>query len=880
MILRRCGVLGIALLCLASAALAQTPAGAAGSDAAHRNEAIKRYEGLLANPSPALQARRDEMMFRLGLLYLEQAQAAAPSGDQYGNRASYQRAVLLLEQVLQKPGSPYREDALYYRAIALEETGRHDEAMGQLKELIRSHPNSGHAAEVWFRIGNDAIQKNRIGEALSAYEEVLRRGEIRYRDQASYMFAWSAFALHQEARARAALVDLLNRLATAGQTEEGLGKEATELLAKVTRSEGNLAVFSGPWVGARPAWVEPALRRTAELYRETSAFADAGRAYEQLLRDFPDVPDADEIDQKLVECWMKAGDPARAEMARARLVARHQSGDRLQAESVAKVAPLLRDSALFLHEQARTQKRPDLYKKSIDAYGTLAASIAPGEARNEAVFLRAEAAKEAGDVALAAESYKEVAETRDPKRGEEAAFRRVALLEDLRTRGVANVDQMLAAYEDYFRLYPGGPREPELRVRQSGYFFDQKRYAESIAAGAQIVGRVTDPAARQKLELQLARAAFAAGDPAQCGTWVKRLLAEPNLPPDMKAQAVEIHATALYQHAEQLKDRPLEAAGQYELLSRLYPQHKTAPAALYNAAVLMRDQGAKDRAAQLFQRLLTEFPGSELTRDATVAATAIYTETGDHRSASTVLEQAAARRTGSPESADLLYQAATQAKEGGSAERAAELYEKFLRASSGSDLRAAVARLAIAKARFAAGKDQEAERYAQETISRAPMTATGDEPQRLQLVNAEARLLLGELAIRRYERVRLVEPLAKALPQKQAALDELVRQLTTAAGYGFADVSLASTFKIGYAQLAFANALMNAPRPRNLRPDEMSRYEELLREQVRPYREAAEKAFRLTLEKAQQAGIENEWTARARVALGEFGGVAGARPTT
>ena len=41
---------------------------------------------------------------------------------------------------------------------------------------------------------------------------------------------------------------------------------------------------------------------------------------------------------------------------------------------------------------------------------------------------------------------------------------------------------------------------------------------------------------------------------------------------------------------------------------------------------------------------------------------------------------------------------------------------------------------------------------------------------------------------------------------------------------------------------------------------------------MKPYREGAEKAFRLTLEQGKNAGIENEWTARARSSLVEFGG--------
>ena len=40
---------------------------------------------------------------------------------------------------------------------------------------------------------------------------------------------------------------------------------------------------------------------------------------------------------------------------------------------------------------------------------------------------------------------------------------------------------------------------------------------------------------------------------------------------------------------------------------------------------------------------------------------------------------------------------------------------------------------------------------------------------------------------------------------------------------------------------------------------------------MKPYREGAEKAFRNTLEQAKNAGVENEWTARARSSLVGFG---------
>ena len=543
----------------------------AAGDASARNEAVRRYESLLANDSPALAASRDEIMFRLGLLYLEDAQATNPGVGGYGNRDRYERALSLFQRVLANQDSVFREEALYYQAIAYEETGRSEQALNSFRTIAREFPASARASELYFRLGNDAVQKNRINEALTDYQEVLRRGDARYRDQSAYMYAWSAFAVRQTANARVTLIDLLQRMDAAGQQKVDLYNESIELLAKVIRSEGSTAPLSGPWVGPKPAFAPIALRRTADLFKETSGFREAAMAYEQLERDYPDPATADDLDKLVIECYAKAGDGPRAEEARERLVSRHVSGGKLAAASAAQVAPIVKDSALYLHQRARETKQPDLYRHAVQAYQIYADSIAEGPARSEALFLQADALKDAGDWSNAVDRYKAVAEVRDPAHGEESAFRRIALLEDAKAHGQADVGKVLAAYEDYFKTFPGGPHEVELRNRQAAYLFDDKRYADALVAGGAVVNRVQAPADRQKLELMLARAAFQAADYPQSANWIGKLLSEPNLPPATKSEADEIRAAAILKSAEALKDRPFDAASQYELLARLYP---------------------------------------------------------------------------------------------------------------------------------------------------------------------------------------------------------------------------------------------------------------------------------------------------------------------
>lgn len=843
-----------------------------------RSEAIRRYQNLLNSNSPAISTSRDEILFRLGLLYLEDAQAAGPGVGSYGNRDRYDQALSLFQQVLAQPGSIFREEALYYQAIAYEETGRSEQALNAFRTVVRDFPSTARASEVYFRLGNDAVQKNRIAEAENDYQEVLRRGDARYRDQSAYMFAWSAFALRQTANARVTLIDLLQRMDAAGQQKVDLYNESIELLAKVIRSEGSTAALSGPWVGPRPAFAPLVLRRTADLFRETSGYREAAMAYEQLEREYPDPAAADPLDKLVMECYLKAGDAARSQEARERLVSRHISGGKLEAATAAEVAPILKDSALYLHQRARETKQQDLYRRAVQAYQIYADTVTEGASHWEALFLQADALKESGDWTSAADRYKAIAEAHDAKHGEESAFRRIALLDDAKSRGQGDVARVLASYEDYFRTYPGGPHEVELRSREAGYLFDEKRYADALVAGGSVVARVGAPAERQKLQLMLARAAYAARDYNQSANWVGRLLTEPGLPPATKTEADEIRSAAILKSAESLKDHPLDAAGQYELLARVYPQHPSAPAALYNAAILYRDNGDRNRALGLLRNVVETYPKSDLARDATAAADDLYKQSGDAAGAANFLARAASSSGNTPESANLLYEAATRARAGNYTAQAVDFYEKFLRLRPPNDVRAATARIYIAKQYARQGRDGEAERMAREATSTTSLSGTPQEVQQAQLVLAEARLIVGDAALRRAESIRLAEPLATSLKKKQQAMELALEDLRAAAAYGFADVSLASYYKIGYAQLDFANAVMQAPRPRTLSADQRQQYDTALREQMKPYREGAEKAFRITLEQAKTAGVENEWTARARGSLVELGAASGAAP--
>lgn len=59
-------------------------------------------------------------------------------------------------------------------------------------------------------------------------------------------------------------------------------------------------------------------------------------------------------------------------------------------------------------------------------------------------------------------------------------------------------------------------------------------------------------------------------------------------------------------------------------------------------------------------------------------------------------------------------------------------------------------------------------------------------------------MIVGEAELRRFDQIRLTEPLTASLKQKQQAMKATLDELRAAPAYGFAEVYLASDHEMGY----------------------------------------------------------------------------------
>ena len=118
-------------------------------------------------------------------------------------------------------------------------------------------------------------------------------------------------------------------------------------------------------------------------------------------------------------------------------------------------------------------------------------------------------------------------------------------------------------------------------------------------------------------------------------------------------------------------------------------------------------------------------------------------------------------------------------------------------------------------------------------------TAGAQRSDRTRYLAATASLELAEPVRKRFEVVKLTQPLADSLKLKKDLMEDVIDAYTNASNYGVAEVTTAATFRLGEVYEQFSSDLMDSDRPADLAADALEQYEILLEEQAFPFEEKA-----------------------------------------
>ncbi len=849
----------------------------------------------LVSDDPELRA---EAMRRLGDLELEATEAdQLVQNIDALDHTGYNNAVGLYQQLLGAYPDYRRNDTVLYQlARAYEIGGRTDEALAVLGELVGKYPDTLLIDEVQFRRGEMLFLRKRYNDSEAAYEDVVKYGEeSRFYEQSLYKLGWSQFKLAWHENSLNPFFELLDRKVGDIEIEEGeqrlriLKRAERELVEDTFRvlsisfsyMEGAASIDAFFADRGNPKYSYVIYRNLGDLYLEKERYQDAAVAYEAFVAHDPYHPKAPLLQVEVIEAYKLGGFPSLVLEGKKDFVERYgMDGEfwvRNPRETNAEVAVYLKanltDLAQYYHAEAQKDGEINDYQEAANWYRKYLAYF-PGEADSANTnFLLAEILFESGDFAAATEEYERTSYDYDAhEQSAEAGYAAIlAYREHEKSLDGSAKDTWHAEYLDsglkFADTYPEHAESGAVLTTVAEDLFQQDQFDLAIAVGEAVVAK--QPAVDSKLLRTawtvIAHSQFDLRNFAVAESSYYNL--RNFTPADDSVANQEIKdriSSSIYKQGEQARDSgDLETAvTHFTRLGQAVPDSDIRATAEYDAAAALINLQAWDRASGVLEQFRADYPDSEFADDVTEKLAVTYLEAGRSGQAAAEFERIADAASSSDDvRREALWKASDLYKDTGTLSSEQRVLNNILARYPNPLAESIEARFRLLEIARQMGNDTEVVARLEEFVQ-IDATAGAQRSDRTRFLAAKASLELAEPVRRRFQVVKLTQPLADSLKLKKDLMEDVISAYTGAADYGVAEVTTAATFRLGEVYEQFSADLLDSERPAELEADALEQYEILLEEQVFPFEEKAIDLYKANSDRAPN-GVYDEWVRRS-----------------
>ena len=885
---------------------------------ADEDKAIAAYRNFLAVTPDA--AQRAEALRRLGDLSMASADNANAVTPTANGTPDYTAAVAQYRDYLKTyPNDPDNDRVLYQLARAQEQGGQLDDGLKTLDQLVARYPNTRYRDEAEFRRGELLFTLRQYPKAEVAYTLVLNgQKDNPYRERALYMQGWSKFKQGNLEEALTSFFGVLDGKIVAIPDEDldksdALTRADKELVDDTLRVVG-IALANLKGAESIPVYITSDDRRSYEfrvyeqlgrLYLAQERPKDAADTYAAFARLNPLDAEAPAMQAQVIAIDQEAGFDQLALAAKKDYVAQYGlDGEFRKAnpEGWEHAQPLVKTALAELaqryHSQAQKTKAQADYVEAAKWYRAWLAEFGSDPEAPENDFLLAEVLYDSGQYSAAAVEYERTA-YEYPAHPHSADAGYAALLahtaEQKGIAGDALAPMQRTAVDSELRFaaaFPADSRTPAVLTNAADTLFklhDNERAAR-VAEQVLALQPPATPAQRRVAWTLVAHTSFEAGqfDRAEKAYGEVLALAPANDP--ARGELTERLAAAIYKQGEQARTAGDNqgAAANFARVAVAAPGSAVRANAEYDAAaalIALKDWAGAARTLEDFRQ---RYPQNALQPEVTARLALAYSEQQQWAAAAAQYERIALAPATTPEEATrsraALWQAAT-------------LYERAA-ASDADSLKAGKPRPADAATnRAAAVRDYDryikayptplepsieahwrlaqlahidgnaaAESAQMHAIFVADQNGGAARTDRTRTLGAMAALAAAQPVFEAYQKVQLVEPLAKNLNLKKAKMQDALKAYAVATDYGVAEVTTAATYRVASLYQDFAKALTTSQRPKKLSKLELEQYDELLEEQADPYVEKAIELHGINVHRTTD-GIYDEWVQRSFAAL-------------
>jgi len=839
------------------------------------SEVARRYHRLFLN-SDEPEVRMDALN-RLSNIRDKSAEdiGFSPAEEQ----KVYQEAIASYESILERGSFSGRLDELLYQmAKAHALTGKHEESIRRLKQLVGLYPDSVLVPEARFRIAESAFAAGQYQEAEAGYRQLIESGEHgELGTKARYMLGWSQFKQGPGAWSRAAttFVTVLDEFFPDAKSLETVNESSVDTIDDTFRV---LALMASRKAGAdtliswldrtrmRP-WEHLLFDRLADYYAVQQQAEASVATSEAFIRYAPDHRKVPAFMLQVVDVWQGTGQPEPTRSARADFIARFGTDagyNRLNQSEQEQWKRFSRRLADFHYSEGTNSAEAGNPADASAGFASAAAyyeGLAGRSVRaGELLRLAGDARLQAGHFRRALANFRRAAyELAQYAEAADAGWAAVTLLR----KGVDGVhasrkfapdlEKVSAEANRFAERFAGDSRIPGLMADLSTRWLaagDNQRaldYSASVITNAQASAReryaawqVTAKVRQQRAEYGLAERAWRqALELAENGD-TGPLAGDKPAEEEIKSIRRQL-ATVVYRQGEEAvaSGKTNEAVRHFRRVGSVLPGSDLAIKGRYDAANTLLKASDWSAAITGLEQFRSDFPGHQLAAGVSEKLVHAWIAAGQPALAASELLQVAA---GLAEPWKLRLRAADLLHDAGNITERNALYRDYLATGPVADDSSGHVQLQTMRHRLLESA-AEADHWRRELVS-AELDSDWHSPETLEWA-ARASLVLGARAAATFTSIELRHPLEKTLARKQEALETARKRFLDAEALGGEAVMSESLYRRAELYRGLANDLMASSVPGDLNELEAMQYQMLLEEEAYPFEE---KAIRLHTE--------------------------------
>jgi hypothetical protein len=417
---------------------------------------------------------------------------------------------------------------------------------------------------------------------------------------------------------------------------------------------------------------------------------------------------------------------------------------------------------------------------------------------------------------------------------------------------------------EYAMQFRDDPRAASVQAAAANSLFSLGEYAQAMKLAQNLLD--SWPSAEQGLrETALSivgHGRFEAADYAGSEQSYRQLLAL-SADPDTRQKTTERLLATIYKQGELAEaGEDLDVASKHYLrLATIDANAELAVRGAFDAVALKEKQGDTAGAAKLLAQLRQQHPDHALLKDSGVRLAAMHEKGGDGLAAATEFVRLADTEADAEVRRQSRYRAAELYLAAGEKKLALNQFDLYARHFSEPF---GVRMEALHQMTVLAGQlgDIDQRKHWQRELISAHGRAGAQNSARTTTLAAEADFALAADERLAFDAIRLQQPLARSLKQKQAALEHAVAAYERIAGYKVQEFVTGATFQIADLYTALAKAIIDSERPRDLNAAELEQYVLLLEEEAYPFEEKAIALHEINLKRSWE-GIYDEWVKRS-----------------